>query len=132
MFKVHVGDTPNNLTESDFGDLAHKTEGFSGSDISVCVKDVLFEPVRKTQDATYFRKVSTKDREMWIPCGPRQAGAIQTTMQKLAAQGLSEMIMPPPISKMDFDKVLLRQKPTVSKDDLLVHERFTKEFGEEG
>ncbi|XVE68608.1 hypothetical protein DITRI_Ditri09bG0082100 [Diplodiscus trichospermus] len=37
MFKVHLGDTPHNLTESDFDYLAHKTEGFSGSDISVCV-----------------------------------------------------------------------------------------------
>lgn len=41
-------------------------------------------------------------------------------------------ICPPPISRADFDKVLARQRPTVSKSDLDVHERFTKEFGEEG
>lgn len=41
-------------------------------------------------------------------------------------------IIPPPISKMDFYKVLARQRPTVSKSDLEVQERFTKEFGEEG
>ncbi|POO01284.1 Subtilase [Trema orientale] len=41
-------------------------------------------------------------------------------------------ILPPPISRTDFDKVLARQRPTVSKADLDVHERFTKEFGEEG
>lgn len=35
--QVHLGDTPHNLTETDFQSLAHKTEGFSGSDISVCV-----------------------------------------------------------------------------------------------
>ena len=35
--QVHLGDTPHNLTESDFEHLAHKTEGFSGSDIAVCV-----------------------------------------------------------------------------------------------
>lgn len=35
--QVHLGDTPHNLTESDFENLARKTEGFSGSDISVCV-----------------------------------------------------------------------------------------------
>ena len=34
---MHLGDTPNNLTESDFENLARRTEGFSGSDISVCV-----------------------------------------------------------------------------------------------
>ena len=35
--QVHLGDTPHNLTESDFGHLARKTEGFSGSDIAVSV-----------------------------------------------------------------------------------------------
>lgn len=129
MFKVHLGDTPHNLTESDFESLARKTEGFSGSDISVCVKDVLFEPVRKTQDAMFFFKTSNG---MWMPCGPKQSGAVQISMQELAAQGLAAQILPPPISKTDFDKVLARQRPTVSKGDLEVHERFTKEFGEEG
>ncbi|KAJ7569998.1 hypothetical protein O6H91_01G103000 [Diphasiastrum complanatum] len=133
MFKVHLGDTPNNLTEQDFEDLAKRTEGFSGSDISVCVKDVLFEPVRKTQDAMHFQKVKNNEgEEMWMPCGPRQPGAMQTTMQELATKGLAAKILPPPIVKPDFDKVLARQRPTVGKDDLEIHERFTKEFGEEG
>ncbi|KAG8387506.1 hypothetical protein BUALT_Bualt02G0028200 [Buddleja alternifolia] len=129
MFKVHLGDTPHNLTESDFEDLGRKTEGFSGSDVAVCVKDVLFEPVRKTQDAMFFIETSNGT---WMPCGPKQRGAVQITMQELAAKGLAEKIIPPPISKTDFDKVLARQRPTVSKSDLDVHERFTKEFGEEG
>ncbi|XP_042456905.1 protein SUPPRESSOR OF K(+) TRANSPORT GROWTH DEFECT 1-like [Zingiber officinale] len=129
MFKVHLGDTPHNLRESDFEYLARHTEGFSGSDIAVCVKDVLFEPVRKAQDAMHFYKTSNG---MWLPCEPRHPGAIQTTLQDLAAEGLADKILPPPIARADFDKVLARQRPTVSKADLEVHERFTKEFGEEG
>lgn len=39
--QVHLGDTPHNLTESDFEQLARKTEGFSGSDISVCVSIIV-------------------------------------------------------------------------------------------
>ncbi|KAL8136821.1 hypothetical protein V2J09_002822 [Rumex salicifolius] len=113
MFNVHLGDTPHNLTESDF-------------ELGSQVKDVLFEPVRKTQDAMFFYK--TRD-DNWVPCGPKQPGAIQTTMQELAAKGVASKILPPPIMKSDFDKVLARQRPTVSKSDL---ERFTKEFGEEG
>ncbi|KAK4284224.1 hypothetical protein QN277_001083 [Acacia crassicarpa] len=129
MFKVHLGDTPHNLSESDFEHLARRTEGFSGSDVSVCVKDVLFEPVRKTQDAMFFFK---NPDGMWVPCGPKQEGAVQVTMQDLAAKGIASKILPPPITRTDFDKVLARQRPTVSKADLEVHERFTKEFGEEG
>lgn len=43
-----------------------------------------------------------------------------------------KQILPPPISKSDFDKVLAKQRPTVSKDDLIIQDKFTKEFGEEG
>ncbi|XP_024029230.1 protein SUPPRESSOR OF K(+) TRANSPORT GROWTH DEFECT 1 isoform X1 [Morus notabilis] len=129
MFKVHLGDTPHKLKESDLENLARKTEGFSGSDIAVCVKDVLFEPVRKTQDAKFFRKRSSG---MWVPCKPTKRGAVEITLQELDAQGLGSKILPPRIKRSDFAKVFSRQKPTVSKADLEVHERFTKEFGEEG
>lgn len=54
MFKVHLGDTPHNLTQQDFMELAKRTEGFSGSDVNVVVKDVLMEPVRMTQEAEFF------------------------------------------------------------------------------
>ncbi|KAF0905049.1 hypothetical protein E2562_000859 [Oryza meyeriana var. granulata] len=128
IFKIHLGDTPHSLTEGDFEGLAHQTDGFSGSDIAVCVKDVLFQPVRKTQDAMFFYKA---DGDTWMPCGPKQPGAIQTTMQQLASKGLAAKILPPPISKMDFDGVLARQRPTVSKKDIVVYEKFTQEFGEE-
>ncbi|RRT42907.1 hypothetical protein B296_00040429 [Ensete ventricosum] len=101
---------------------------FSIKKILMQVKDVLFEPVRKTQDAMHFYKTADG---MWLPCGPRHPGAIQTTLQELAAKA-HKQILPPPISKTDFDKVLARQRPTVSKADLEMHERFTKEFGEEG
>ena len=58
MFKVHLGDTPHDLQPQDFQELAQHTEGFSGSDVAVVVKDVLMEPVRLTQDAGYFRCMS--------------------------------------------------------------------------
>uniref|UniRef100_A0A0D9VCF9 Vesicle-fusing ATPase n=1 Tax=Leersia perrieri TaxID=77586 RepID=A0A0D9VCF9_9ORYZ len=134
MFKIHLGDTPHSLTNADFENLARRTDGFSGSDVAVCVKDVLFEPVRKTQDAMFFLKTAgdSGGGETWTPCGPAQPGAVQTTMQELAAKGLATKITPPPISRTDFDKVLARQRPTVTKKELEVHTRFTREFGEEG
>ncbi|KAF2318328.1 hypothetical protein GH714_005270 [Hevea brasiliensis] len=84
--QVHLGDTPHNLTESDFEHLAQKTESFSGSDISICVKDVLFEPVRKTRDAKYFMETSDG---IWFPCEPTQQGAVKITLEELDAQGLA-------------------------------------------
>ena len=55
MFKIHLGDTSNNLTEEDFRELGRRTDGFSGSDVSLVVKDTLMQPVRKVQEATHFR-----------------------------------------------------------------------------
>lgn len=38
---------PHSLDEKDLDNLAEKTEGYSGSDISVFVRDAVYEPVRK-------------------------------------------------------------------------------------
>jgi hypothetical protein len=40
IIQVHLGDTPHNLSESDFEVLGRRTEGFSGSDVAVCVSSV--------------------------------------------------------------------------------------------
>nr|XP_023887042.1 protein SUPPRESSOR OF K(+) TRANSPORT GROWTH DEFECT 1-like [Quercus suber] len=120
--QVHLGDTPHNLTESDFEHLAHKTEGFSGSDIAVCVKDVLFELVRQTSDAKFFKKDSS---DVWVPCEPTEREAVQVTLQELDAQGLASKIQPPPITRANFDKVLARQKPT---NDLAMEVETAFEF----
>src|SRR5258708_7032289 len=58
IFKMTVGNTPNSLTDDDFKVLGKKTDGFSGADISVLVRDSLMQPVRKVQNATHFRRVS--------------------------------------------------------------------------
>eukprot|EP00216_Chloropicon_sp_CCMP2111_P002705 CAMPEP_0198240816 /NCGR_PEP_ID=MMETSP1446-20131203/5805_1 /TAXON_ID=1461542 ORGANISM="Unidentified sp, Strain CCMP2111" /NCGR_SAMPLE_ID=MMETSP1446 /ASSEMBLY_ACC=CAM_ASM_001112 /LENGTH=431 /DNA_ID=CAMNT_0043923587 /DNA_START=167 /DNA_END=1462 /DNA_ORIENTATION=- len=133
MFKIHLGDTPNNLTDKDFTELAQKTDGFSGSDVAVAVKDVLFQPVRRTQDATHFKPTTTKDGQQgWMACAPSEPDAVEHTLQEFADEGIAEKVVIPPITKHDFDIVLLRARPTVSSDDLKIFQKFTEEFGEEG
>lgn len=58
---LHPSPTPNHLhpapshgillpsPQAEFDELGQRTDGFSGSDIAVVVKDVLMQPVRKTQ-----------------------------------------------------------------------------------
>lgn len=57
MFKLHLGSTPNSLKEEDFVMLGKKTDGYSGADISIIVRDGLMQPVRRVQSATHFKKV---------------------------------------------------------------------------
>ena len=73
MFKLHMGDTKNNLgkwaaapkpggeedekiaTNPNFIELGLKTQGFSGSDINVVVREALMQPVRSCQSSKFFR-----------------------------------------------------------------------------
>lgn len=55
MFKIHLGNTAHVLTEDNLKHLAKITEGYSGADISIVVRDALMQPVRKVQTATHFK-----------------------------------------------------------------------------
>lgn len=57
MFEIAVGNTPCELKQSDYKNLAQQTDGFSGSDIAIAVQDALMQPVRKIQTATHYKKV---------------------------------------------------------------------------
>merc|ERR1712038_701892 len=54
MVKLHLGDTPNPLKEKDYDKLGEITEGASGSDIKVLVKEALMQPLRTCQKAQQF------------------------------------------------------------------------------
>ena len=144
MFRIHLGSTPHTMRDEDFLALAEQTDGFSGSDISVCVKDVLFEPVRKTQDACFFRwdkranvgmspakGNESESDDVLVPCSGGDQGAFEATLTTLPPDHAGK-VMPPGICFRDFQKVLLRARPTVGAEDLKEYERFTAEFGEEG
>lgn len=133
MFQIKIGTTPHSLRSEDFTYFGEQTEGFSGSDIAVMVKDVLFEPIRKLQEATHFLGFrQTNGTGVYFPCSPGAEGAFEATLQTLSTAGYAKMVMPPPITRSDFERVLARARPTVSAADLQVYEDFTREFGEEG
>lgn len=90
------------------------------------------EPVRKTQEATHFREVRAAEGQvLYEPCSPGEKQAIATTLTELAEAGKAAQVQTPKISMSDFRKVMLRARPTVSPNDLVVFENFTKEFGED-
>lgn len=57
MFKIHLGNTSHVLTDDNLKQLANNTEGYSGADIQIVVRDALMEPVRKVQSATHFKVI---------------------------------------------------------------------------
>jgi vacuolar protein-sorting-associated protein 4 len=125
MFKLNIDDTPNNLNEQDYKDLAQMTEGYSGSDIATLTQDAIFEPIRKCQMARYFKKVGKN----YLPCSPSDIGAFKMNMNEIPEP---ELLLPPDVCKDDFVKAMSKIKPTVSQNDLKRQEEFTSEFGQEG
>merc|ERR1719317_398144 len=101
MFKLNMGDTPHNISEEDFRDLGRRTDGYSGSDISIVVRDALMQPVRKVQTATHFRKVSGPSRsdpntmvyDLLEPCSPGVRGAIEMTWVDVPEDKLKEPLV---------------------------------------
>jgi len=128
MFKIHTGDTPHNVNDDQWNELGTLAEGYSGSDISVVVRDALMEPVRKCQSASHFKQITEDGKQMWQPCPPSDPGA--KAMKLIDVPG--EQLKVPRIEYEDFVKVLETSRPSVSQDDLQEHEKFTKDFGQEG
>uniref|UniRef100_A0A8C3SXV4 vesicle-fusing ATPase n=2 Tax=Chelydra serpentina TaxID=8475 RepID=A0A8C3SXV4_CHESE len=136
MFKLHLGSTPNSLTESDYRELGKRTDGYSGADISVIVRDALMQPVRKVQSATHFKKVRAPSltdpniliEDMLIPCSPGDPNAIEMTWVDVPGDKLLE----PVVSMADMLRSLASTKPTVNEQDLEKLTKFTKDFGQEG
>jgi vacuolar protein-sorting-associated protein 4 len=77
MFMLAVGSTPCHMTQTDYRQLADLSEGYSGSDISICVQDALMQPIRKIQGATHYKKVCILSSNRYNP--QRLTGSVTGT-----------------------------------------------------
>ncbi|KAG7169920.1 Vacuolar protein sorting-associated protein 4B-like, partial [Homarus americanus] len=137
MFRLNLGnDTPHSISEEDFRTLGSKTEGFSGADISIVVRDALMQPVRKVQTATHFKYARGHSRDdpnimvddLLTPCSPGEAGAMELTWEQIPGDKLLE----PVVSMRDMLRSLADSKPSVNDEDLDKLRKFTLDFGQEG
>lgn len=137
MFKLHLGNsTFHELTEENLKELAQKTEGYSGADISIVVRDALMQPVRKVQMATHFRRVRGPSRtepdkmvdDLLTPCSPGSPGAVEMSWMDVPSDKLFE----PPVTMSDMLRSLATSKPTVNDEDMQKLDKFKEDFGQEG
>jgi len=136
MVQIHLGGTPNVLTTQQLKELGEKTELYSGSDISVVVRDAMMQPVRAVQSATHFKKVSgpsptdpnVEVNDLLTPCSPGDSEAIELSWTDVDGTKLKE----PVITYNDFLKSLRTTRPTVNQKDLTKYAEWTSEYGQEG
>eukprot|EP00179_Madagascaria_erythrocladioides_P012578 CAMPEP_0198366952 /NCGR_PEP_ID=MMETSP1450-20131203/154939_1 /TAXON_ID=753684 ORGANISM="Madagascaria erythrocladiodes, Strain CCMP3234" /NCGR_SAMPLE_ID=MMETSP1450 /ASSEMBLY_ACC=CAM_ASM_001115 /LENGTH=446 /DNA_ID=CAMNT_0044074421 /DNA_START=126 /DNA_END=1469 /DNA_ORIENTATION=+ len=128
MFEIHLGKTPHLLSKEDFMYLGQQADGYSGSDISVLVRDAIMQPVRTLQNAQTFKPISVDGAEKWTPCSPGDPQGKSMTLMQLSP----EQLHVPDVTRLDFEKALSSSKPSVSDADIAEHVKFTEEFGQEG
>lgn len=135
MMALNIGTTPCKLNQRDFRTLGEKTEGFTGSDINVLVRDALMEPVRKVQLATHFKKVNCASRidptlitPHLTPCSPGDKGAIEMNWSQVGSDELLE----PELTLPDFLRATATARPSVNHADLAQYVKWTEDYGQEG
>ncbi|XP_030966869.1 protein SUPPRESSOR OF K(+) TRANSPORT GROWTH DEFECT 1-like isoform X3 [Quercus lobata] len=124
----HIGETPHNLGTEDFQYLASKTDGFSGSGISICVKMHYI--------SLFVQLLMLNSSENILQACGSIAKVITQKLRSVPSRNLKQKSKLQRSSyhptQADFDSVLEKQKPTVSKAEIDACEKFTKDFGIDG
>lgn len=133
MFKIHLGNTPHLLTDDDFNHLAQSSEGYSGADIAILVRDAIMQPVRTLQNAEFFKPIMVQvdgggQVERFTPCSPGDPEGREMSLMSVDPDKLEV----PRVSRQDFDLALSSTKPSVGMDNIEKHLKFTSEKGQSG
>lgn len=147
MVKLHLGDTPNDLTERDFEKLGEITYGASGSDIKVLVQEALMQPLRRCQQAKQF---IVDEEGFYNPCEkypncsycPPKLSTDKTdkdyTCKRCKSKRMTlwevppEKLKAPMVKRIDFEQVMRHSVSTVSAEELQRFTDWTKLFGQDG
>ncbi|KAL4512310.1 hypothetical protein ABPG72_005312 [Tetrahymena utriculariae] len=127
LLKHNLKTTPNTLQEEDFDRLSQQTEGFSGADMSIFVRDAVLEPVRKLQVATKFKKLPG---DKYMPVDDNATGSDIVSLNYLSLN--QQQLELPQISAKDFAVAVKKVKPSVGQEQLKDYEKWTTEFGQDG
>ncbi|KAJ2902640.1 uncharacterized protein MKZ38_000307 [Zalerion maritima] len=128
LFQVHSGEMGKLLNDRELEELARRTEGFSGTDISNAVQDALMVPVKKVQAATHFKKIFANGKEWWTPCHYSDVGATPMTWKNVPDKQLRE----PDLIAADVFSVLENIKPSVGPEVIQKCHEWTQQYGLEG
>ncbi|XP_015752267.1 PREDICTED: protein SUPPRESSOR OF K(+) TRANSPORT GROWTH DEFECT 1-like isoform X1 [Acropora digitifera] len=122
LMQMHLAGTPSALSAKDWCILGEQTKGLSGSDLSNCTVDAMFEPMRELEANTSWKL----NLELFYdPCLETEKDNIQASLSDLPP----EKIQPRAVNLKDFLNVLSRNTSTVTEEDIKRFEQFTVNLG---
>ncbi len=147
---MNLMDTPNSLVAADFEVIGSRTEGFSGSDLSIVARDALMEPLRVCQHAKQFQPVVVGGKQMLQPCVkypmcPHCPMKLAGTSPEVVARPCtrcfamrmslydvqSDALHVPVVDRAMIAMVLERARPSVNPKDLEQFAKWTADFGQD-
>eukprot|EP00112_Aurelia_sp_Birch-Aquarium-sp1_P005435 Seg1617.10 transcript_id=Seg1617.10/GoldUCD/mRNA.D3Y31 product="Vacuolar protein sorting-associated protein 4A" protein_id=Seg1617.10/GoldUCD/D3Y31 len=119
LFLIHLKSVPVNITDEEWEKLLELSEGYSGSDLSTCVSDALFEPVRELESSVFWKWNS--DGRTVSPCRENEDGAVKIRFESIPA----DQVNPRPVEFKDLESALTKNHKTVNVEELACYEKFT-------
>lgn len=134
ILELNLRDFNTKITLSDIKNVARKLENYSGSDISVIVREALMAPIRKMQSATCFKlvKIPSKDDpsklvDMWECCSPGDKGAVEKSWADLDPLSVKE----PEVLLTDLLNACTSFRPSSNAEYIKKYDTWMKEYGTE-
>ncbi|KDR17771.1 vacuolar protein sorting-associated protein 4B-like isoform X2 [Zootermopsis nevadensis] len=136
MFKFYLRKNSHTLEDEHFKTLAERTEGYSGADISIVVRDALMQPITEMTTATHFRPVtessdkhsSVSGENLLTPCSTEYPGAVEMCWKDVEDGKLFD----PPITMEHMMLALATSKPRVDDEYMAKLNKFAEDFGQWG
>ena len=122
LFSIHFQAVPVKITNEEWERILAFSEGYSGSDLSTCVADAMFEPVRELESSEFWKWNS--DGKTVSPCKQDDEGAVQIGFENIPA----EQVTPRPVEYRDFQNAFQKNHKTVNVEELSSYEKFSN-FG---
>ena len=132
VFELNIARVPCNLTAEELNQLAKCTEGYSGADISIVVREAMMMPIRKVQIATHFKKVlgpklsdpTEVVDDLYTPCSPQDPDAKEMSWMEVPGDKLCAQS----VTLSDFVTSMEHNRPTVDEVGLTRFAKFKEEF----
>ena len=130
LIQLNLKDFPNTLNDQQLKDLAQITSSYSCNDIVILCLNAGFEPVRKCQEAEYFKKIPGNNEfgYNYVLCSQNDPGAMKMTLSELPEP---KALLPPKVEFEDFKKCLSSVRCDGFGSDFKKFEEFNEEFGQE-